>query len=93
MQKMQVRSLGWKDPLELETATPSSIHVLKTPMDRGAWLATVQKSHKELDMTEHAGILQILLIFPLNCVTEKTIQSVKNKFLQKIILQLSVTMK
>ena len=90
---MQVWSLGWKDPLELETATHSSIYVLKTPMDRGAWLATVQKGHKELDMTEHAGILQILLIFPLNCVTEKTIQSVKNKFLQKIILQLSVTMK
>ena len=93
MQKTQVRSLGCEDPLELETATHSSIHVLKTPMDRGAWLAIVQSGHKELDMTEHAGISQILLIFPLNCVIEKTIQSVKNKFLQQIILHLSVTMK
>ena len=56
-------------------------------------MTTVLKGHKELDMTEHAGIAQILLIFPLNCVTEKTIQSVKNKFLQQIILHLFVTMK
>ena len=68
-------------------------------MDRGAWLTIVLKGHKDMtemkihDMTEHAGIAQILLIFPLNCVTEKTIQSVKNKFLQQIILHLFVTMK
>ena len=51
MQKMQVRSLGWKDLLEKEIATHSSILMmfgegsgtllqyscLENPMDGGAW--------------------------------------------------------
>ena len=38
-----VRSLGWKDPLSWEEgmATHSSILAWRTPMDRGAWRATV----------------------------------------------------
>ena len=36
---MQVQSLGGQDPLEKETATPSSC--LENPMDRGAWWAIV----------------------------------------------------
>ena len=36
MQKMQIRSLGWEDPLEMEMATHSSISCLENPMDRGA---------------------------------------------------------
>ena len=31
MQEMQVRSLGWEDPLEKEMATHSSILALETP--------------------------------------------------------------
>ena len=40
MQEMQVHSLGWKDPLEEDMATQSSILAWRIPMDRGAWLAT-----------------------------------------------------
>ena len=41
MLETRVRSLGQEDALEKEMATPSSILVLKNPMDRGAWWATV----------------------------------------------------
>ena len=41
LQKMQLQSLGWEDPLEKEMATYSSILAWKNPMDRGAWQATV----------------------------------------------------
>ena len=41
MQETRVRSLGWKDPLEKEMATHSSISCLENPMDRGAWQAIV----------------------------------------------------
>ena len=34
------RSLGWKDPLEEDMATHSSIVDRRIPMDRGAWQAT-----------------------------------------------------
>ena len=42
---MWVQSLGWKDPLEEETATHSSIF-LENPMDRGAWQAIVHRVAK-----------------------------------------------
>ena len=56
VKETQVQFLGWKDPLEKETATHSSILawdfssilVLGNPMDRGAWWAIVA----ELDKTE-----------------------------------------
>ena len=41
MLEMQVRSLGWEDPLEKEMATHSSILAWENSMDRGAWWATV----------------------------------------------------
>ena len=37
MQKTQVQSLGWEDPLEEKMATRSSILARKNPMNRGAW--------------------------------------------------------
>ena len=40
MQEMLVQSLGWKDPLEEEMATHSSILAWENPMDRGTWRAT-----------------------------------------------------
>ena len=51
MLETRVRSLGQEDALEKEMATPSSILVLKNPMDRGAWWATVHGVTKS-DMTE-----------------------------------------
>ena len=36
-----VQSLGWEDPLEEGMATHSNILAWRIPMDRGAWLATV----------------------------------------------------
>ena len=43
---MQVQSLGQEDPLEVKTATHSSILAWKNPMDGGAWLATVHGNAK-----------------------------------------------
>ena len=37
MQKTQVRSLGWEDPLEEEMATHSNMLAWKNLMDREAW--------------------------------------------------------
>ena len=48
MWETSVQFLGSEDPLEEGMATHSSILARRIPMDRGAWLATVQ----ELDMTE-----------------------------------------
>ena len=42
MQEIQVGSLGQEDPLEKETATHSSTLAWRSPMDRGAWRATVR---------------------------------------------------
>ena len=41
MQEMWVQSLGWKDALEKEMETHSSILSWRIPMDRGAWRAIV----------------------------------------------------
>ena len=41
-----VQSLGWEDPLEEGMATHSSILAWRTPMDRGAWQATVHEVAK-----------------------------------------------
>ena len=43
LQETRVRSLDWEDPLEEGMATHSSILAWRTPMDRGAWRATVQR--------------------------------------------------
>ena len=48
MQETQILSLGWKDPLEKEMATHSSILAWEIPEGYSPW------GHKESDMTEHA---------------------------------------
>ena len=50
------RSLGWEDPLEKGMATHSTIPAWRTPMDRGAWRATVHgfiKSQTGLSTAQH----------------------------------------
>ena len=52
MQETWVQSLGWKDPLEKEMATHSSILAWRIPWTKEAgWLATVH-GVSELDMIE-----------------------------------------
>ena len=46
MREMQVRSLGWEDPLEQEMATHSSILAWNVSVDRGAWQTTVHGATK-----------------------------------------------
>ena len=41
MQETQVRSLGWKDPLQEGMATHSNILAWRIPMDTGTWQATI----------------------------------------------------
>ena len=45
-QETWVRSLGQEDPLEKEMATHSSTLAWKSPMDGGAWWATVHEVTK-----------------------------------------------
>ena len=57
MQKTQIWSLGWKDPLEEGMATHSSILAWIIPVDRRAWQTTVRrvaKSWTQLNATWHA---------------------------------------
>ena len=51
MWETRVPSLDWEDALEEEMVTHSSIPAWRTPMDRGAWQATVCGA-TESDMTE-----------------------------------------
>ena len=46
MQETQVRSLGWKDPLQEGMATHSNIVDWRIPMNRGAWQVTVHRVTK-----------------------------------------------
>ena len=46
MQETWVQSLSWKDPLEEEMATHSSILAWRIPMDRGARQAIVHGSQR-----------------------------------------------
>ena len=46
MRETWVRSLVWKDPLEKDMATHSSIVDWRIPMDRGTWWATVHRVSK-----------------------------------------------
>ena len=43
MQETRVQLLGWKDPLEKEMATHSSILAWRIPWTRGAWQATIHR--------------------------------------------------
>ena len=51
MQETWVQSLGQEGPLEKEIGNPFQYSCLENPMDRGAWLATVQGVAKDSDMT------------------------------------------
>ena len=42
MQENWVQSLGWEDPMEEGMATHSTVLAWRTPMNRGAWQATVR---------------------------------------------------
>ena len=60
-QEMQVQSLSWEDPLEEEMATNSIILAWESPMDRGAWLATIHsvaESGTQLSMAWHSAFIQ-----------------------------------
>ena len=46
MQELQIRFLGWEDPLEKENSNPLQYSCLENPMDRGAWQATVHRVAK-----------------------------------------------
>ena len=46
IQEMWVGSLGQEDPLEEKNSNPLQYSCPKNPMDRGAWLATVQRVTK-----------------------------------------------
>ena len=46
MWETRVRSLGLEDPLEKKMATHSGILAWETPVDRGAWKATVHRVAK-----------------------------------------------
>ena len=50
-QETQIQSLGQKEPQEKEMATHSSI-LAWSPMERGAWWATVHRVAKESDRTQ-----------------------------------------
>ena len=52
MPETWVRSLGWENPMEEDTATHSSILALRIPMDREPWRGYHLWGRKELDMTE-----------------------------------------
>ena len=53
MQEMQVRFLGWKDPLEVEMATHSSIFAWEIPGQRSL-MGYSTWGRRESDTTEHA---------------------------------------
>ena len=52
MRETEVRSLGWKDPLEKEMATHSSILAWRIPWREEPGRLQSTGSGKELDMTE-----------------------------------------
>ena len=63
IQETCVRSLGWKDPLEEGMVTHSNILAWRTPMDRGAWQATicgVAESGTTEQLSTHKGPRQDL---------------------------------
>ena len=65
MQETWVRSLVWEDLLEESMATHSSVLAWRSPMDTGAWLATVhgvEKSWTRLKQLNTASRAQVKLL-------------------------------
>ena len=60
IQKTQIQSLSWEDPLKKEIATYSSTLALENPMDRGDCLLSGDSHslwyHKRPDMTEQLAL-------------------------------------
>ena len=54
MQEMQVQSLDWKDPLEKEMATHSSILAWEISMEERSLAGYSPWGHKGLDTSEHS---------------------------------------
>ena len=54
-QGLQIRSLGWEDPMEKEMATHLSILAWKIPWTERSLADCGPQSHKELGMTEHTS--------------------------------------
>ena len=63
MQETQVQSLGWKDPLEKEMATRSSILAWRIPWT-ATWCATVHRvARVQLDWAINASAFHFMLVF------------------------------
>ena len=65
-EEMRIRSQGWEDPLEEETATHSSILALKKSHERRSLVGYSPWGYKESDRTEHAlvhkaGVYQLFI--------------------------------
>ena len=54
-QGLQIRSLGWEDPMEKEMATHSSILAWKIPWTERSLADYDPQNHKELDITEYTS--------------------------------------
>ena len=52
MLEMQVRSLGWEDPLEKEMGTHSSVLAWRTPQTEEPVAGCGPRGHEEWSMTE-----------------------------------------
>ena len=60
-----VRWLGWEDSLEEGMATHSSILAWKSPVDRGAWRATVHGVTKSLTQLSAVCMFYLSFMFVL----------------------------
>ena len=77
-QEMQVRPLGWEDPLEGGYGKPLHYSFLESPMDRGAWQAIVHRIIKS-----HTRLKQL--------ITAQHTEKVINNLLDKMTYSLDVS--
>ena len=61
-QEMQFWSLGWEDPLEKETATPSNILAWKIPWTEEPGRLQYMGSHSQTHLPMHTGHWLILSV-------------------------------
>ena len=55
---MWVQSLGWEDPVEEKNGNPLQYSCQKSPMDREAWRATVQRVTKSWTQLSDLACMQ-----------------------------------